>query len=71
MTSPTDPQEIATSTEDPPGSLIGYLVVLRENGTWSDTWDGTIHPDHEAAMKSCTEAFEAGYDAVLTEVRIK
>lgn len=71
VTSPTEPEAIATSTEAPPGSLIGYLVVLRENDAWNDTWDGTVYADAEAAMESCMEAFEAGYDVVLAEVRIK
>ena len=67
----SDAEKPCDSTDAAPGSLIGYLVILREHEARNDSWDGTIHADAEAALKSCTEAFEAGYDAVLTEVRIK
>lgn len=45
---------------------VGFIVLLHENGRWTDNWDGTVHPDRVAGDEALGKAREAGYEAMLT-----
>lgn len=45
---------------------LGYIVLIREHGRWTENWDGELHPTAEAGNASLAGARNAGYTAVLT-----
>jgi hypothetical protein len=52
---------------------IGFLVALRENGAWTDTWDGEIHETIEEAKASADEAAKTedegcGWEVVVCQL---
>lgn len=70
MTTQVQPDSLATTSDDAPGSLLGYIVAIREKDEWVADWDGLVHKTLEDGLNACHNA-SAGYDAVLGELRIK
>lgn len=47
--------------------VLGYVVVIDEDGKPNLTWDGDIHPTVEAAQESITDVSAGYWEETITE----
>jgi hypothetical protein len=52
------------STDKP----FGFLILVFENGRWSDTWDANYYIDRPTANENLVEALARGYTAIIVEL---